>query len=264
MFIAVFLSSIAACMANAQSSSYALPFIGLIDMISKDKELPLYELVGYDLNKDVIKSKSQEIENLNLKISKHRDSAVLYLQRGILRKYLLLNEAAIQDFNSAIKYGITRTNTEVYLYFTRAAVEQGYRSLALSVIDKYLRANPDSSKGYLYKGIALTYTLKMRGHSFRSRCEDSIPEFTAAIQKDSTNVLAYILRAHAHHALKNYDRSIADYNRSIDLMPQHAALFFLIGNVYEDMGKKDLACSSFRQANALSEVPKRFIERNCQ
>ncbi len=248
----------------AQDPVVAFSLVSLVDLFTKDKALPLYNFVNYNLSKSQKKDKSRQIETLNLQLFKHRDSAVLYLQRGILRQQLFLNDAAIQDFNNAIRNGITKISTEVYFHYAKAALGQGYRSMGISAIDKYISSNPDSSKGFLCKGIVLTYTMKSRMHSFESRCREAIPEFTKAIERDESCWLAYILRAHAYHFLNQFDQSASDYRSAINLTPDHPGLYFLLANVYEDNGDKPLACSNFQKVRALqADLPERFIKRNC-
>jgi len=65
---------------------------------------------------------------------------------------------------------------------------------------------------------------------------------------------AYFYRAYAKNALGDEQGAIADYNQAIAINPQYARAYEMRGNVYEQTGDLDRACSDWREASSLGDA----------
>jgi len=60
--------------------------------------------------------------------------------------------------------------------------------------------------------------------------------------------MAYVNRAAAHIALKDYDRALADTNKALQLDGNHTTAFVNRAYLYERLGERDRAIADYRRA----------------
>ena len=101
-------------------------------------------------------------------------------------------------------------------------------SEALADCQQAIKLEPDNSEAYLL-----------------------LDDYATAITTDPKNAMAYNNRGVAPHSLKDYRGALADHNIAIELAPTNALHDFNRGETLFLQGQRDLACSSFRQGQAL-------------
>ncbi|OAF06185.1 hypothetical protein AYJ54_21170 [Bradyrhizobium centrolobii] len=76
----------------------------------------------------------------------------------------------------------------------------------------------------------------------------AIADYSAAIEIDPTNKLAYYCRAVAYYHLGNLDRAHADFDRAIQLNPRNRIAYYARGLIYSRKGDYDRAIGDYTRA----------------
>lgn len=88
-------------------------------------------------------------------IKKHPRDAYLYVRRGKLRNaYMAQHQAAISDFNIALKFSIVRSDRGVYWYKGMSEYELGLYGRAIKSYSLALKLSPKWAKLYLFRAKA--------------------------------------------------------------------------------------------------------------
>lgn len=249
-------------------SAYCQDLIGitalnLVFALTRHKEIPLEDVMSTSYTRDEKKLKFKEIQKLNIAIHEHPDSAVFYMHRGTILKDLGVNRDAQLNFEKALKKG--SIDSSLYLYLGQCSFLNGYRRLALEYLDTQIEKFPKDARPHLYKGIVEMYHQKSKFHSFKARCEASIPRFTQALTVNPKLKEALLLRGYAYQHLKNYEAAIQDYKKILSIYPDDASVEILLGKAYLDSGNKSTACEHFNKAKSYNaKVSKKLIKRSCE
>ncbi len=89
--------------------------------------------------------------------------------------------------------------------------------------EKLIKRYPNNSKVYLARG---------RTYMVEKNYQQSIRDFSKAIELDPQNSEPYKFRGNVFALIENYDMAIKDYDRAIAMNPSEAALFYLRGFAY--------------------------------
>jgi tetratricopeptide (TPR) repeat protein len=241
----------------------ALGLIGIADAVIKDKELPLYGIAFHPITKEEKKRMTKEAYALNYTIRDNPGRPELLVRRGVLKKQIGVTDGALEDFDKALK--LKTTDTEVDFYRAEVWMWKGHRYNALFNIDRYIKKQPDSAKGYFQRGLIITYNPAMGSYSFKDRCNESILEYGKALAIDPNHRGCLILRGYSYQSTGQFDLAIVDYKKALEVYPNDPLVYFLLGVTYEK--KKDLinACESFKLSRQYGkDIPDRFIRRNCE
>ncbi len=133
----------------------------------------------------------------------------MYIERGTILKYLGANRNAQSNFEEALRRG--SADSTLYLYLGQIYFLNGLRKSALKYLNKQIEKTPADSRPYFYKGLVEMYHQKSHFHSFKARCEASIPEFTKTLSINANSKEALLLRGYAYQYLKNHKAAIQDY-----------------------------------------------------
>jgi tetratricopeptide (TPR) repeat protein len=92
-----------------------------------------------------------------------------------------------------------------------------------------------------------------RGHLFLNRGDfaKALGEFDKAIKVDPYDELAYIAyveRGLIDGALENYENALIDYDRAIELRPEHPEAYLLRGQVYDFLDEHEEAIADYTRA----------------
>ena len=71
-------------------------------------------------------------------------------------------------------------------------------------------------------------------------------------------VVGYLVRGARYVAKGRYDQALADYDRAIELSPDHASGFMGRGNTYYAMGRYDQALADYDRAIELDPTEEEF------
>jgi tetratricopeptide (TPR) repeat protein len=110
-----------------------------------------------------------------------------------------------------------------------------------------LLANP--SAGNAARALALA--IRGREHRTRSRYEDSLADYSAAVELAPTLSRAYAGRASTYAMQENFGAALADFDRAIALNPLHARAFANRGYVHRMTGRYAEALADYDRAIAL-------------
>lgn len=75
--------------------------------------------------------------------------------------------------------------------------------------------------------------------------QESKTLYTNVIEKDPTNMNAYLRRAFCESVLKNYKAAVADYTTVIEAHPKHPFAYLSRGSAYNKLEEWKLALSDF-------------------
>lgn len=81
--------------------------------------------------------------------------------------------------------------------------------------------------------------------------EESVPYFTALIDRDGQDWDAYLRRAESEHAQNQREAAIQDYTRAIKFHPRESFLYLRRGRTYRTMKACSQAAADFQQAALL-------------
>ncbi|MDD5570467.1 MAG: tetratricopeptide repeat protein [Bacteroidales bacterium] len=199
--------------------------------------------------------------------------------RGIVNFNLNRFEDAIKDFNRAIRQ--RPDDTVAYLNRGNALSKIEKYLEALPDYDFYLKLKPDAGDAYLFRGVAYyntnnfnealkdfnkslqinpkdSQTYMMRGMTYCqiNKPEDALKDLIIAGKMYSSNFKVYCWRAWAYYALRDKDRtniekSIEDYSRALQLIPDDQTALVFRATAYKDLGKFDLAVKDAEKAKSL-------------
>lgn len=93
----------------------------------------------------------------------------------------------------------------------------------------------------------------------------AIKEFNKAIELDSANVNAYLLRGDSKDELKDYKGAIDDYSKAIKYNTKFKDAFYNRGCTYYKMGDTTNACLDWNSAmNLGAKSVKKLISKYCE
>lgn len=118
----------------------------------------------------------------------------------------------------------------------------------LRAIDTLLSLSPTEPKGWAFKG---RYALQ---HEQNAQADSLLSQ---AIRYDKDNHDLYLARAQARHALGKYGDALADYDRTIQLIPQHFVAHYNRGLLRSFVGDDNRAIEDFNFV--LQEEPSNIL-----
>ena len=123
-------------------------------------------------------------------------------------------------------------------YMVRAQVElmRGDTLQALRWADSLLLRQPETADAWSFKG---RYALSEENYTLADSC------LTKAIAYDPDNHENYIARAQARHGLNRFGGALADYDKTIELVPQHFVAHYNRGLLRALLGDNNRAIEDF-------------------
>ena len=113
---------------------------------------------------------------------------------------------------------------------------------ALSLVQKYVNANPNDVQGHILLGML---------ESNAKNYDAAQLEFTRAVQLAPKQAEGYLRLAQTYQQQNQLDDAIAQYQKAESLLPKSALLFTEIGNLYLQKGDLQVARTYYVQALAL-------------
>lgn len=158
-------------------------------------------------------------------------------RRGELLAEEGLNDQALADFETSLKYDKTRWKA----YHNRAVSEAiaGQAEKALADFEKTIELQPRYANAFFNRG-ELLYD--------EGRFQDAVDDYSRAIRLSPRDSGAYNSRGHAYYRLNDYQRAINDYTRAIQIDGENAAAYVNRGDAYGDLGDYGRAASDYRNA----------------
>jgi tetratricopeptide (TPR) repeat protein len=133
------------------------------------------------------------------------------------------------------------------------ALNQGDNHSAITWFDAAIRATPEDSSVYLYRGLAY----------FRTRDFDkAIKDFSEAIRLDPKNPTSHVRRGMAYDMKMESDEAIKDYTEAIRLDPNNPKLFVLRAVAYSKVRQNGMAVKDCEEAIRLDpNYSAAYVER---
>ena len=187
-----------------------------------------YNNRGY--TKYLLKQHEAAILDFNIAVKLYPYDFITYANRGAAKFELRQYEAAILDYNNAIQLNPNHFN----LYAGRgvANLELGHNEAAILDYDKAIKLNPNDSNLYNNRGNA-----KRR----LAQNEAAILDYDKTIKLNPNSASGYNGRGIAKSNLGQYEAAIEDYNVAIQLAPN----FFV---VYNNRGKSKKNLEQYQAA----------------
>lgn len=235
--------------------------VSSVDAASGRRELSL-ELLATKIPKDDRVRLEKAIDDLNVSISRDRNNATLFLERGLLKKQLSMWLDATADIERALRNDPKKN--EAHFYLSELWMMQGSRYNALQEIEQYIKQCPDSAKAFYQKGLVLTFLFKTKVRNFKEQCLESIPEFEKAIALKPNYREALLVRGYCSQFLALFELALADYDKVLAAHPDDSLVYFLAGSLYDEQKDMANACKSYTKAKDLgAKVPDRILKRTC-
>lgn len=215
-----------------------------------------------------IKEYDNALNDLNQAIAFNPFRVEYYQLRGLCRIHTTDYQGAIDDYTHAL---VEVPNDQGVLYNrVLCRLELKDYSTASSELDDIIRRWPKFSRAYLVKAqtcLALQDTLqglhwidslftfsrrepaawRFKG-SYALEHEDyplADSCYTQAIRFDALNADYYLERAQVRHALSRYNLALADYDKVIELIPQHFVAHYNRGLIRSTVGDDNRAIEDF-------------------
>jgi len=235
--------------------------VSSVDAASGRRELSLELLATKIPGSDRVKME-KAIDDLKVPISRDRNNADLFIERGVLKKQLSMWLDATADIERALRNDAKKN--EAHFYLSELWMMQGSRYNALSEIELYIKACPDSAKGFYQKGLILTFLTRAKVRNFKEQCQEAIPEFEKAIALKPNYREALLVRGYCSQFLSLFELALADYDKVLATHPDDSLVHFLAGSFYDEQKDVANACKSYTKAKDLgAKVPDRILKRTC-
>jgi lipoprotein NlpI len=155
-----------------------------------------------------------------------QDLAIVFKNRGLAYYYKKDYERAVQDYDHAIRLGLSDAD----LFYRRGLVyfESNDYSRAIQDFDEALKLNADNAAALHKRGWA---------YELRKDYDQALRDYDRVISLQPNDGLAFIRRASALQEKRLYERALADYEAATQLDPKFALerskgfLFFYLGRM---------------------------------
>ena len=169
-----------------------------------------------------------------------------YLSRGAVNTKTHTFDAAIQDFSAAIK--LEDDFEDAYGLRGHAYIQIKQFAKAIPDFDKYLLRRPDDPHTYYNRGVA-----KARREHLQEQQSDweAIEDYNKALELDPNHENALFNRSNAYLRLGEYHKAIEGYDLLISLNPKAADVYHHRGVTKYKMGNEEGACKDWIKAKEL-------------
>jgi tetratricopeptide (TPR) repeat protein len=93
------------------------------------------------------------------------------------------------------------------------------------------------------------------------RTNDAIAEYSRSINLLPNNPAPYVGRGYAYEKLGEYDKALADYTKVTELTPKDPKIFIIRGLLYELLGKPQQAIGDYNRSLFLQPTAEGFYYR---
>jgi tetratricopeptide (TPR) repeat protein len=111
------------------------------------------------------------------------------------------------------------------------------------------------------KALAALHLAQGFAHAERSEHEAAVAALTQALKLGGGDKRAYLMRARAYHALRNWAPALADYNHAIKLDPDYAEAYAGRGALHFDVRQYQQAVADLTRAIEIKPMPEAHFYR---
>jgi tetratricopeptide (TPR) repeat protein len=164
-----------------------------------------------------------------------------YYQRGQAAYNARNKSEAIKAFEAGLRLEPTHYQSMIWLGSCFCDLGKGPEdfSAAVLVFGGCIMRRPDATHAYYCRGLA-----------FRKlgRLEDTLADFSKAIELDPKFTWPWSSRGSAYNALRLYDKALADLTKAIELDPKHTSAWSNRGVAYFHLRQYDKALADLNKA----------------
>lgn len=201
-------------------------------------------------NRDELKESRDNIERIRLELvdEEHKLNVMLEKMQAMTRDYeskITGIEKKISDLETKSDELDKKTDNmnEINRYFSIAynAVESGNYSEAVKYYSKIIESEPDE--------LTLKVVLNNRGIAYQNlgQYDLALKDYQRVINMDPEHPQSYGNRGNVYDASGNYEKAIADYTRGIELKSDYADAYYNRGWVYLRQKDYKRAAEDFRR-----------------
>lgn len=164
-----------------------------------------------------------------------------YNLRGVINFQEKKIDDAILDYQKSVD--LKPSNYLGQLNLASAFMEKNAWKDALAPIDKAIQLAPDSSAGYVQRGIirAALHLIDL-----------SKKDFTMSIKLNPKEINAYYNRGNLYFQQDKLDSAILDFEQSISINSEYGKAYYALGLSYYKKNDFEKSCLAFNQANKLN------------
>lgn len=174
-------------------------------------------------------------------IEKNPGYSEAYNLRGVINFQEKKIDEAILDYQKSVD--LKPSNYLGQLNLASAFMEKNGWKDALAPIEKAVKIAPDSSAGYLQRGI-----IRAALHLINLSKQD----FKTSIKLNPKEINAYYNRGNLYFQEEKLDSAILDFERSISLNSEYGKAYYALGLSYYKKNDFEKSCLAFNQANKLN------------
>ncbi|GIX03097.1 MAG: hypothetical protein KatS3mg113_0103 [Planctomycetaceae bacterium] len=178
----------------------------------------------------------------------NEDRANILYQRGRAYEVLDKPQEALKDYDQAVRIFPNQLAAQLNQAALLAAL--GRDAEAEAVFSSAIAQHRDDPTPYNNRGMF---------YQQRERYTLAKADFTQALQRDPTFIIAYINRAYTSLLMDQYAEAEADLTTALRYDPQHVSVYHLRGLVKLSAGKAVEALADFEQARRLQPQQPQFL-----
>lgn len=180
-------------------------------------------------------------EAIEKALSKNPGYSEAYNLRGVISFQEKKIDEAILDYQKSVD--LKPSNYLGQLNLASAFMEKNAWKEALNPIDKAIQIAPDSSAGYVQRGIirAALHLIDL-----------SKKDFTTSLKLNPKEINAYYNRGNLFFQENKLDSAILDFEQSISLNSEYGKAYYALGLSYYKQNKFEKSCLAFNQASKLN------------
>jgi tetratricopeptide (TPR) repeat protein len=163
-----------------------------------------------------------------------------YNLRGVINFQEKKIEEAILDYQKSVD--LKPSNYLGQLNLASAFMEKNAWNGSVNPIEKAIKIAPDSSDGYLKRGI-----IRAALHQIDLSKQD----FTMSLKLNPKEINAYYNRGNLYFQQDKLDSAILDFEQSISINSEYGKAYYALGLSYYKKNKLEKSCLAFNQANKL-------------
>jgi tetratricopeptide (TPR) repeat protein len=179
------------------------------------------------------------------------NSSLNYMKEGTIKMNLNQYEAAITDFNLAIKLNPDSAS----FYYKRGMCYYG--------LSKFDKAVADFSKAIELQPLAEYYFKRGQAYYSQQWHKPAFEDYTKALEFDKTNSDFYLYRAYACEGMGNPKSAVFDYSEVIRLKPEDATAYLKRALLKQEMKDKS-CCKDFKKAADLGNEEASEYYKTCK
>jgi tetratricopeptide (TPR) repeat protein len=141
---------------------------------------------------------------------------------------------------------------KVHLYIGAAYVEMGQYRQAIVSLTRALTCDAGLADAYRRRGDCHYILVPVLGGEVQVYYDRALADYEAVLQIEP-DVYTYNVHASIIGALGQWDNSIEEYDRAIELAPDYAETFFNRGYAYKVLGHKEPAIADFERFLSFEE-----------